>query len=455
MDYVSEGRPLPRTADRPDGKLEPAVWSGNWPEDKSVSKEFLDSVPAAVIMIRDNRFIFVNKAAEDGTGYSMDELAAMNFWDIAHPDHRALVKRLAQRLLKGKKNVGRAELRIIVKDGTEKWVELMATCAAIDNRPTIVASVMEITNLKRMEEELRAHRDHLSTLAESRTDELRQEVARRRQKEEQYLSLVDCVPGWVWETDANLSYTYLSSSISDHLGYHPEELIGKGPLDIVPADEKKRLAPLMKTVTAEKIPFIPFTFQVFHKNGSLILVQGNARAFFDDQGNVLGYRGSARDITEEKKALDALKEHQEEMATKSRRLEEVNTALKVLLRQREDDRKELEGRFVSNTREMVLPYLDRMRRTGLDREQRNYLDIVVSNLNEIVSPFLSTLGHAGLTPRELEVATLVKEGKRTKEIAEIADIAPSSVDSHRDAIRRKLGLNNKKINLRSYLLSLR
>ena len=62
---------------------------------------------------------------------------------------------------------------------------------------------------------------------------------------------------------------------------------------------------------------------------------------------------------------------------------------------------------------------------------------------------------ANLTPRELEVATLVKEGKRTKEIAEIAGIAPSSVDSHRNAIRKKLGLNNEKMNLRSYLLSLR
>jgi len=440
---------------KPDKDREPMMRVGDRDGKGKLFRGLLDLIPASVFVVRGHSFTFINKAAEENTGYSSDELAAMNFWDIAHPDHRELVKGLARRLFKGKENSSRAELKIIVKDGTEKWVEFMATRAVIDNQPTIVASVMEITDRKKMEEELKAHRDHLSTLVENRTDELRQEIARRREKEEQYLSLVECVPGWVWETDANFSYTYLSSKISDHLGYHPEELIGKRPLDIVPADEKERLAPIMKAVAAERVRFVPFTFEVFHKNGSVVLIQGNARAFFDDAGNLLGYRGSARDITEKKRALDALKEYQEEIVAKSRRLEEVNTTLKVLLRQREDDRKELEGRFVSNTREMVLPYLDRMRRTGLDREQQNYLDIVVTNLNEIVSPFINTLGHANLTPRELEVATLVKEGKRTKEIAEIAGIAPSSVDSHRDAIRRKLGLNNKKINLRSYLLSLR
>jgi len=415
----------------------------------------LDLIPATVIVVRGHRFIFVNKAAEIGTGYSKNELMAMKFWNIAHPDHRALAKRLARELLKGKEASSLAELKIIAKDGTEKWVELRATCAAIDNRPTIVASLIEITDRKKMEEELEAHRDHLSILVEDRTEEMRREVARRKEKEEQYLSLVECVPGWVWETDGNFAYTYLSSRISDYLGYKPEELIGKSPLDIVPADEKKRLASLMKTVIEERAPFVPFMFQVFHRNGSIILVQGNAQTFFDEDGNLRGFRGSARDITEKKRVMDALKERQQELVAKSRTLEEVNTTLKVLLKQREDDRKELEERFVSNIKDMVLPYVNRMRKAILDHDCENYLDIIAANLDEIVSPLLNTLRQANLTPRELEVATLVKEGKRTKEIAEIAGIAPSSVDSHRNAIRKKLGLNNEKMNLRSYLLSLR
>jgi len=440
---------------KPDKNRKSLIRAGDGNGNGRLFRGLLDLIPATVIVVCNHHFIFVNKAAEAGTGYSKNELMAMKFWNIAHPDHRALVKRLARRLLEGKEASNHAELKIIAKDGAEKWVELRATRAEIDGQPTIVASLMEITDRKKMEEELKTHRDHLSMLVENRTDEIRREAARRKEKEEQYRSLVECVSGWVWETDANFVYTYLGSRISDYLGYEPEELIGKSPLDIVPADERKRLAPRIKTVIAERVPFVPFTFQVFHRNGSVILVEGRARAFFDENGDIVGYRGSARDITEERRTLYALQKYQQELVAKSRTLEEVNTTLKVLLKQREDDRKELEERFVSNVREMVLPYVNRMRRAGLDRNSENHLDIIAANLDEIISPLLNTLRQVNLTPRELEVATLVKEGKRTKEIAEIAGIAPSSVDSHRNAIRKKLGLNNEKVNLRSYLLSLR
>lgn len=440
---------------KPDIDHELMVRAGDGDGKGKLLRGLLDLIPTTVIVARGHRFIFVNEAAETGTGYSRDELMAMNFWSVVHPDHRAPTKHLARELLKGKETPTHTELKIISKDGGEKWVEIRAICTAIDNRPAIIASVMETTDRKNMEEELKTHRDRLNALVEDRTNEIRQEAARRKEKEEQYHSLVECVPGWVWETDASFTYTYLGSRITDYLGYKAEDLIGKKPLDIVPPDERKRLAPLIAAVIEERVPFIPFTFQVFHKNGSVILVQGNAQAIFDGNGKLLGYRGSARDITEERRTLDALKEHQEKLVAKSRRLEEVNTTLKVLLRQREDDRKELEERFVSNVREMVLPYLNRMRRAGMDNSQQNNLDIVVTNLNEIVSPFLNTLRHVNLTPRELEVASLIKEGKRTKEIAEISGIAPSSVDSHRNAIRKKLGLNSRKVNLRSYLLTLR
>jgi DNA-binding CsgD family transcriptional regulator len=176
--------------------------------------------------------------------------------------------------------------------------------------------------------------------------------------------------------------------------------------------------------------------------------------FFDQKGNFLGYRGSCHDITEQKKMMDALKERERELTAKSEALEEVNTALKVLLRQREEDKKELEARLVSNIREMVLPYIHRMQKDKPDLRHRTYLDVVTANLNEIMSPFPNMIKQLNFTPREIEVASLIKEGRTTKEIAEFLGIATSAIDSHRNNIRNKLGLNNKKVNLRSHLLSL-
>ena len=165
---------------------------------------------------------------------------------------------------------------------------------------------------------------------------------------------------------------------------------------------------------------------------------------------------SLLDISERKKAEKELRDREEELEIKSRNLEELNTALKVLLKHRDDDREELEERILSNVKELILPYLEKLKRTLLTSDQLAYMDIIESNLDDILSPFLHkmTSKYLDLTPREIQVATLIREGKTTKEISEVLNISSRAVEFHRDNIRVKLGLKNKKANLRSFLLSL-
>jgi DNA-binding CsgD family transcriptional regulator len=165
---------------------------------------------------------------------------------------------------------------------------------------------------------------------------------------------------------------------------------------------------------------------------------------------------SHEDVTAIKLAEEALKERELELELQSQKLEETNTALRVLLKAREEDKRELEEKVLANVKELVTPYLSNLKKAGLDTRQRAYLEIVESNLNDIISPFLHNISskYLNLTPREIQVATLVKEGKATKEIAEILNLSRNAVDFHRKNIRGKLGLKNKKANLRSHLLSL-
>ncbi len=156
-----------------------------------------------------------------------------------------------------------------------------------------------------------------------------------------------------------------------------------------------------------------------------------------------------QEIEERKRAENALEK-------KTVHLEETNTALKVLLKRRDEDKTEVEEKVLFNVKELIIPYLDKLKKTPLDDRQSTYLDIVETNMNNIVSPFLRGMstGYLKLTPQEVQVANLVRQGKRTKEIAELLNLSPKTIDTYRDNIRKKVGLKNKKLNLRTYLLSI-
>ena len=165
---------------------------------------------------------------------------------------------------------------------------------------------------------------------------------------------------------------------------------------------------------------------------------------------------SHENITPVIRAQEDLKQKEMELYQQKKMLEDSNVALKVLLEHREQDRRRMEENALANVRKLVTPYLERLRFQKLDARNRNLVEIIESRLDEITAPFLNRLTamHRLLTPREIDVAVLVREGRTSKEIAELLAISVSGVDFHRKKIRKKLGLANNKSNLRSYLLSL-
>ena len=163
-----------------------------------------------------------------------------------------------------------------------------------------------------------------------------------------------------------------------------------------------------------------------------------------------------QEIKERKRVEKMLRKREEELESNSLHLEEVNTALKILLQQREKDKRDLEESILSNIRFLILPYIERLKHSRLNVNQMHFIEMLQSNLNQIVSPFLKTLTSKflGLTPLELKIAGMVKEGKTTKEIAQILYLSVNTVTSYRYRLRCKLGLKNTKTNLYSYLQSL-
>jgi DNA-binding CsgD family transcriptional regulator len=175
------------------------------------------------------------------------------------------------------------------------------------------------------------------------------------------------------------------------------------------------------------------------------------------QGEFTKLVGAFRDISELIEVQEQLQDMNDELerrvALRTTELHESNVALTVLLKKREEDRKILGEQVVSNTSHLVEPLLERLRKTNLTAEQRTLVDILATNINEITSPFASNFSSKlnRLTPAELQVANLVKLGKRTKEIAEIMHLSPGTISIHRKNIRRKLELTHQKTNLQTML----
>ncbi|MCK5506098.1 MAG: PAS domain-containing protein [Thermodesulfovibrionia bacterium] len=158
-------------------------------------------------------------------------------------------------------------------------------------------------------------------------------------------------------------------------------------------------------------------------------------------------------INERKKIEENFRFTEKELVANLNELKEANIALKVLLKRREEDKKEIENNILYNVKHLILPYLAKLRKNRSMSEDVVYLDIIKSKLGEIILPFSHRLSsnYIGLSPKEIQIANLIKDGNQDKDIMEILNISLETVKTHRKNIRKKLGIYGRRTNLRTFL----
>lgn len=165
---------------------------------------------------------------------------------------------------------------------------------------------------------------------------------------------------------------------------------------------------------------------------------------------------SLLDITERKSAEEALRQRDLELEKKTHSLEEANVTLKVLLNHKQEDKASLEEQLLTNFKKLILPSINNLKRLSLNHEQMMQVRVIEKQLQEITSPFLrnQSIAMRDLTPRQIQIASLIKEGMSSKEIAKMLLISQAAVDFHRTNLRSKLGIfKNTKMSLRSFIIS--
>ena len=355
------------------------------------------------------------------------------------------------------------------KDGTTFQVEIRGKMMEYKGRSVRVTVIHDIDRSKQAEEALQKSEEFSRTLLENMADR-------------------------VFAKDTEGRYILLNKASYDFWGIPHGTALGKTDWEIHQEDTAKVFTASDRVVFETGKPYC-VEEHAKAKDGRKLVLSVIKAPLRDKAGNITGLVGISRDITdikqveealrkardelerrveertadlvklneklkleieERKQAEQELREREAQLEIQTSELEEVNTALRVLLKRRDEDKTDFEEKVLYNVKELVMPYLERLKSNELDAKGRTYVNIIESNLNDIVSSFTHKLSskYHGLTPTEIQIANLVKQGRTTKEIAEILHSSDRTVEFHRKNIRKKIGLVNRKVNLRSHLLTM-
>jgi PAS domain S-box-containing protein len=253
----------------------------------------------------------------------------------------------------------------------------------------------------------------------------------------------------IYLKDADNEILWVNRSYADMLGFEPQDLVGKRVDDVVNDPELiTRLRQEDETVLRTGRPLLGLVKQPRPDQPKLVRI--DKLPYFDRSGNVTGIIGLAVELPAPPQEAEAVRE---ELVATSRRLEDTETALRVVLDQREKDAAQNKEKLGERVKSLVLPYLENLRQTKLNKNQQAYVELIEENLKSFYDANYAKLSgpEYKLSPTELKVAQLVRDGKTNKEIAKLMHLSKSTILTHRHHVRVKLGIRNKKVNLRSLL----
>lgn len=241
-------------------------------------------------------------------------------------------------------------------------------------------------------------------------------------------------------------------------GYSPKEILGRNCRFLQSSDRSQPGIAVIRKALRERRS-CTVVLRNYKKNGVLFWNELRLSPVLGPGGELTHYIGVQTDVTERVRAEEASREHEQELRRtvreRTRDLESKNIALREVLGQLELEKRSLQEKITANVDSLLVPLLVRLSRR-CPPELRPGLSTLDKALRDLTSPFGQTLTRRlyRLTPRQIEIALLVRQGLSTKDICSHLGLSVSTVENQRNTLRRKLGLSGKDANLSSYLRQL-
>jgi PAS domain S-box-containing protein len=324
----------------------------------------------------------------------------------------------------------------------------------------------------------------------------KQAEARLTESEERFRTLFEQAAVGVAIVEAGTGkFLRINRKFGEIVGYSPEELFGKNFQTITHPDDLEPDLDQMRKVEEGRIHQVSMEKRYIRKDGTIVWVKLTSSRMWKENEAPTTFVAVVEDISKSKQTETLLNEYrqlleqrvaerteqlttaalsmQDEIRVRKQtekelrqseaklerqktQLEEINTTLTVLLKNRDTDRRDLEEQVVGNVKQLAVPFVHKLKKSGLNSVQKNYLAVLEDILNDIIAPFLRTVSaqYLKLTPAEIQVANLVKQGMATKEIAELLNLSACTINIHRRNLRKKLGISGQNKNLQSFLATL-
>lgn len=406
-------------------------------------------------------------------GYSRDEVERLKIsWgDLLHPDDKESALASVRAHLAGETSAYNNEFRMRHKNGEWKWIQARGQVVEwdADNKPLrFVGTHVDITEKK--------------TIAE-----------RLQENERRFRTLAELSPAGIYLTDPKGNCLYVNRCWQETAGLTMQEARGQGWLNGVHPDDQQRVMSAWQEMISSGSE-LAIDYRFLTRDGKTTWVYALAKSIPGANGWCDGYVGINTDISAIKQAEvelqfafaelevlvkersqelnesykklqhelqkrieteQALRKSEGQLEREKMNLEEINIALRVLLKKGEEEKGKLEEQMMLNARQLIAPYIEKMKKDSLTPGQKTNLSVIETNLKKLTSPFLRKISTLSLhlSPMEIKVAHFVKEGASTKEIAQRLNLSTETISIHRKNIRKKIGVSGKKSNLRSILMS--
>ena len=277
-------------------------------------------------------FTYISPSIKDMMGYTVDEWVGSRLSQHSSIKEFFNIARKALSAIKYYKKFKHLTFDAVMlrKDGSEIPVEI--TSQLLFNKRGLPIGLQgatrDITERKQVGKELedlyeKSEKSRKSLL--SILEDVTKKEAALQESQERFQDIVTNSGDWIWEIDKEGRYTYCSPVVKQVLGYIPDEVLGKHFYDFFHPDERDELKKAAFKVFKKKGKFNNLINHNVHKDGHVILLETNAVPLLDDKGNLLGYRGVDRDITERIQAEEQIKK---ELKEKTVLLSEVHHRVK-------------------------------------------------------------------------------------------------------------------------------